>query len=99
MILALKSIGKILQMLGERITEERLSQNITQHDLASRSGVAYSTLRKIESSGEGSMSNYVALLQALKLVDHQGVRTLRKTASQRVLADLGMLCITPHGLC
>jgi len=34
------------------------------------------------------MGNYVALLQALKLVDHQGVRTLRKTASQRVLADL-----------
>ena len=51
MILALKSIGEILQMLGERITEERLSQNITQRDLASRSGVAHSTLRKIESSG------------------------------------------------
>ena len=69
MMLALKSIGEILQMLGERITEERLSQNITRRDLASRSGVAYSTLRRIESSGEGSMLHYVAILQALSLVD------------------------------
>jgi putative transcriptional regulator len=68
-MLALKSIGEILQMLGERVTAERLSQNITQRDLALRSGVAYSTLRKIESNGEGSMGNYVALLQALRLVD------------------------------
>jgi transcriptional regulator with XRE-family HTH domain len=68
-MLALKSIGEILQMLGERLTAERLSQNITQRDLALRSGVAYSTLRKIESSGEGSMDNYIALLQALRLIE------------------------------
>lgn len=68
-MLALKSNGEILQMLGSRVSAERLSQNVTQRDLASRSGVAYSTLRRIESSGEGSMRDYVALLQAMGLIE------------------------------
>ena len=47
----------------------RLSQNLSQRDLSERSSVAYSTLRKIESCGEGSMKDYIKLLQALGKVD------------------------------
>jgi putative transcriptional regulator len=65
----LKVLVKFFKCSGSGVTAERLSQNITQRDLALRSGVAYSTLRKIERSGEGAMGDYVALLQALRLVE------------------------------
>ena len=55
--------------LGHRIAQERLAQNLTQLALANRAGVAYSTLRKIESTGHGSMGHYAAILQALGQVD------------------------------
>ena len=51
--------------LGHRIAQERLAQNLTQLALANRAGMAYSTLRKIESTGQGSMGHYAAILQAL----------------------------------
>ena len=50
---------------GQRIAQERLAQNLTQLALANRAGLAYSTLRKIESTGQGSMGHYAAILQAL----------------------------------
>ena len=51
--------------LGHRIAQERLAQNLTQLALANCASVAYSTLRKIESTGQGSMAHYAAILQAL----------------------------------
>ena len=54
-----------LSNLGQRIAQERLAQNLTQLALANRAGLAYSTLRKIESTGQGSMGHYAAVLQAL----------------------------------
>lgn len=69
MTLALKSKSSLLSMLGQRIKDERLSQNLSQQELSQRSGVAYSTLRKIESSGEGSMKDYINILQAMSKVD------------------------------
>lgn len=51
--------------LGQRIAQERLKQNLTQLELATRAGVAYSTLRKIESTGQGGMAHYADILLAL----------------------------------
>lgn len=51
--------------MASRIKAHRLSQNLSQKNLAEKSGVAYSTLRKIESTGEGSMSDYLSLLISL----------------------------------
>jgi transcriptional regulator with XRE-family HTH domain len=62
-----KSQSEILQLLGVRMRDQRLAANITQMELSERAGVAYSTLRKIEATGEGSMGSYVSLLQALRL--------------------------------
>ena len=54
-----------LALLGQRMAQERLHQNLTQLALSQRSGVAYSTLRKIEAKGVGSIGDYAALLEAL----------------------------------
>ncbi len=64
-MLAINSSQTVLALLGQRIKTARLKQNLTQVALAQRCGVAYSTLRKIESSGLGAMADYAAILWAL----------------------------------
>jgi transcriptional regulator with XRE-family HTH domain len=65
----LSSPSNTLSLLGQRIAKERLRQNLTQLALSQRSGVAYSTLRKIESKGIGAMGDYVKILATLGQVD------------------------------
>lgn len=60
--------AQILKELGRRIKFERVAQNITQRDFATHSGVSYATLRLIESSGKGSMGDYVLLLISLNRI-------------------------------
>jgi transcriptional regulator with XRE-family HTH domain len=48
----------------------RLQLNLTQRELSEKAGVAYSTLRKLESTGFGSLSDFVKMLQALQMHDH-----------------------------
>lgn len=62
-------ISHTLLLLGRRIAQERLRQNLTQLALSQRSGVAYSTLRKIEAKGVGAMADYAAILAALGQLD------------------------------
>ena len=64
-MLAVNSIQSVLMLLGQRVKIARLQQNFTQAALAQRCGVAYSTLRKIESSGVGAIADYAAILWAL----------------------------------
>ena len=63
--MTIKQATAALVTLGQHIAQERLRQNLTQLALASRAGVAYSTLRKIESTGQGGMAHYAAILFAL----------------------------------
>ncbi len=56
-----------MQQIGQPLQLHRLENNLTQRQLAQRSGVAYSTLRKLESTGTGSLTDYVKLLQALQM--------------------------------
>ncbi|MGH8078136.1 MAG: helix-turn-helix domain-containing protein [Lysobacter sp.] len=58
-----------MTQLGARIAQHRLRQDTTQRALAEASGVPLSTLRRIERTGLGSMEDYVAIMQALGLVD------------------------------
>jgi transcriptional regulator with XRE-family HTH domain len=55
--------------LGHRVAQARLKQNLTQLALAHRAGVAYSTLRKIESTGHGAVGHYAAIWLALGQLD------------------------------
>ena len=68
--------------LGQRIAHERLAQNLTQLALANLSGLAYSTLRKIESTGQGSMGHYAAILQALGQLDQLPFSAATQPAEQ-----------------
>lgn len=63
--MTIKKFKTILTALGQQIAQERLKQNLTQLELATRAGVTYSTLRKIESTGQGGMAHYAAILLAL----------------------------------
>ena len=72
-----------LSNLGQRIAHERLAQNLTQLALANRAGMAYSTLRKIESTGQGSMGHYAAILQALGQLEQLPFSAALPPAAQR----------------
>ncbi len=63
--MTIKKTTTVLAALGQHVAQERLKQNLTQLELATRAGVAYSTLRKIESSGQGGMAHYADVLLAL----------------------------------
>lgn len=81
--------------LGHAIAQERLNQNLTQLALAARAGVAYSTLRKIESTGQGSMGHYAAIWQALGQADLLRFSANAATASQQPLRKRARVAKTP----
>ncbi|MGC3983691.1 MAG: helix-turn-helix transcriptional regulator [Pseudorhodoferax sp.] len=61
-------------MLGERARVLRLARNLSQQELASMSGTSLSTVRRLETSGQGSLQLVVQVAQALHAV--QGLDAL-----------------------
>lgn len=60
---------QIEQELGNRLKERRIDLNLTQDDIASRSGLSRRTITAIE-NGEGStLGTFIALLRALNALD------------------------------
>jgi putative transcriptional regulator len=68
-MLAIKSQEELLLRLGGKIKRMRLDCNWTREELGKRSGIAYSTLRRLESTGNASMSDYLKALRALGALD------------------------------
>lgn len=64
-MLAIKNTADLLSELGEKVKALRLANNWTREELSTRCGVPYSTLRRLESTGEGSMRHYIAVFRAL----------------------------------
>lgn len=106
-MLAIKSQEELLSSLGGKIKRMRLDCNWTREELVKRSGIAYSTLRRLESTGNASMSDYLKALRALggldKLADlikpppvspYELIR-LRGKQRERASARLGSLEV-PH---
>lgn len=62
-----QSPAQVVKGLGARVRAHRMAQSLRQEDLAELSGVALSTLRKLERTGQGSIQHYVLLLRALGL--------------------------------
>ncbi len=60
----------IIQALGERLDEIRLSRNIPQADLAKEAGVSRSTLTRLFRGKPVSLDSFVRIMQALRLTDH-----------------------------
>jgi len=59
----------ILHELGKRVAGTRKARNITQEDLAKRSGLSRSTLTRIETGRGASLEHFVAVLRQLRALD------------------------------
>jgi len=55
----------IVRSVAARLKRRRIDSNLTQRELASRSGVSYSSLRLIEDEGKGSFEALVKIAFAL----------------------------------
>ncbi len=57
----------VLKELGNRIKQYRISQNITQAELAEKCGISSSTEVRIENGIDAKISNYIKILNGLGL--------------------------------
>lgn len=86
-----------IAQLGEKLERARLSQNISQANLAQQAGISARTLRRFESGEGGTLDSFIRLLMALKLDGNLDVlipdSTIRpmertgKTKSERLRAS------------
>ncbi len=60
----------IIEALGKRLDEIRLSRNISQFDLAREAGVSRSTMTRLSCGRTISLDSFVRVMQALRLTDH-----------------------------
>jgi transcriptional regulator with XRE-family HTH domain len=83
--LGLATADEILRTLGERLRQQRLTQQLSQHELAQMAGVALGTVRKLEQSGVSSLETVVRVVQALGLVDElQGLFLLKRNSFEEI---------------
>ena len=69
-IIGNESEQAILKELGTRIKQYRISLNITQADLADSCGTSASTVVRIESGVDSKFSNYIKILNGLRLTQN-----------------------------
>jgi transcriptional regulator with XRE-family HTH domain len=60
---------EILRKLGRNLRLRRLSQNMTQVELAAQGGVDPGVLRKIEAGKGYTISAFIGVMRALRLLD------------------------------
>ena len=58
----------VAELMGERLAQLRLEQNLTQQQLADEIGLSRLSYRKLE-AGEGKLVNFIAALRVLGRVD------------------------------
>ena len=59
----------ILELLGERVQQERLNQNMTQTDLVHRAGINRTVLTRLENGKGCTLSSLVRILRSLGKID------------------------------
>ncbi len=64
----LASNQQIRTDLGEKLASQRLAQNITQEQLAERSGVSLRTLKRLEKGENSSIETLVKVMSGLQLL-------------------------------
>lgn len=60
-------IRRELQLLGQRIADQRLAQNRTQAETAQAAGIGVSSLRRLEAGENASLDTLLRVLSALNL--------------------------------
>jgi len=68
-IISFKTDAEISQDLAKWVAQQRLAQNLTQHDIYTRAGIASSTFKKFEQTGECSLQRFIAIARALGRLD------------------------------
>lgn len=61
---------QIVIELGERIARHRLSQNVSQDQLAREAGVSKRTVVRLENGESSQLTNLIRILRALNLLDN-----------------------------
>lgn len=61
--------AELLGELGERLAAHRVDLRLTQAALATQAGVSKRTVERLESGGSVQLSNFLAVLRALGLLD------------------------------
>ena len=69
-VLKLSTTEEICALLGARVRQARLGQNLTQAELALRAGVSFGAVRKLESSGQTTLATFISCVQALGMESH-----------------------------
>ncbi|OEK04386.1 helix-turn-helix domain-containing protein [Roseivirga misakiensis] len=59
----------IIEVLGERVKQQRINKRYTQKELAEIAGVNTNTIQNIEYGRSVSLSIFIQVLRALKLLD------------------------------
>jgi transcriptional regulator with XRE-family HTH domain len=59
----------IISSIAKRVKERRLEKNLTQKDLASRSGLSFGTYRRFETTGEISLRGLVMIALTLEITN------------------------------
>lgn len=72
-IIGNENVQFILKELGIRIKQYRISQNITQAELAEQCGISASTEVRIENGIDSKISNYIKILEVLGLLQNLDV--------------------------
>ena len=58
-----------IEYLSKKFKDYRINYPMTQQELAEKSGVSIRSISRFESSGDITLSNFIKLLDALKLAD------------------------------
>ena len=59
------TIKEIMIEFAERFKKERLKQNITQEEMALKTGMSLSTYKTFEKNGKGSFENFISIMKTL----------------------------------
>ena len=65
MFISFQTTAETCATLGQRARQARLSQNLTQADLAGRAGISLGAVRKLEDGGHTTLATFVKCVQAL----------------------------------
>ncbi len=59
----------ILEEIGKRLTQRRLSYDLTQAQLAKEAGISKRTLERMEAGSTSQLNNLIRVLRALDLIE------------------------------
>lgn len=78
----LASPDEVVQALGKRLRDQRMSRVMTQEELSRRAGIALGSVKKLESTGKVTMETLVQVARALGLInDFSDLFAIRSQAS------------------